>query len=127
MSSAEQYSRIDKIVEALGDDESLNVRLTHDVNYKRATQQIAELNLKMAYYNSLQSDANNRLDLLDFSKIENMRLSDGDVLAFTDSMLMERGIDPTQMTSHAKARALYGDMIDDQPIPLNSGDDEIEE
>ena len=96
MSSAEQYSRIDKIVEALGDDENLNVRLTHDVNYKRATQQIAELNLKMAYYNSLQSDANNRLDLLDFSKIESMRLSDGDV-------------------------------IDDQPIPLNSGDDEIEE
>jgi hypothetical protein len=65
--------------------------------------------------------------LLDFSKIESMRLSDGDVLAFADSMLMERGIDPSQMTSHAKARALYGDMIDDQPIPLNSGDDEIEE
>ncbi len=114
--SAEQYSRIDKIVEALCNDESLNVRLTHDVNYKRATQQIAELNLKMAYYNSLQSDANNRLDLLDFSKIESMRLSDGDVLAFADSMLMERGIDPSQMTSHAKARALYGDMIDDQLI-----------
>ncbi len=116
--TAEQYARIDKLVEALGDDQTLSVRLTHDVNYKRATQQIADFNLKIAYYNSQQSNDSERLDMLDFSKIKSMRLSNKDVHAFADSLLMERGIDASQMTSHAKARALYGDMIDDQLIKV---------
>lgn len=114
--TAEQYARIDKMAEALANDETLSVRLTHEVNYKRATQQIAELNLKIAYYNSQQSDDKHRLDMLDFAKINNMRLSNKDVVDFTDSMLMAQGIDPSQMTTHAKARALYGDLIDDQLI-----------
>lgn len=116
--SAEQYARLDKMAETLVEDEALAVRLTHSVNYKRATQQLADLNLKIGYYNSIQSDDERRLDMLDFSKIQEMKLSNSDVLIFADSMLTVKGIDHTTMTSHAKARALYGDMADKQLLHI---------
>lgn len=112
--SAEQYARIDKMAEVLAEDSTLEVHLTHNVNYKRAIQQIADLNLKIGYYNSLQSEDNKRLDMLDFSRINEMKLSNSDVLIFADSMLTMQGIDHSAMTTHAKARALYGDIADQQ-------------
>jgi hypothetical protein len=112
--SAEQYARIDKMAEVLAEDSTLEVHLTHNVNYKRAIQQIADLNLKIGYYNSLQSEDNKRLDMLDFSRINEMKLSNSDVLIFADSMLTMQGIDHSAMTTHAKSRALYGDIADQQ-------------
>ena len=99
---------------ALKEDSSLKVRLKQSINYERAEQEIAELNLKMAYYNSMQTDADQRLDMVDLARINDMRLSNKEVKEFADSQLIARGIDPTHLTSHAKARALYGDIIDRQ-------------
>ncbi|MBR2867334.1 MAG: DUF748 domain-containing protein [Alistipes sp.] len=106
---SEHYARLDKMAEALREDGNLKVRLTQRVNYDRAVQRIADLNLKIAYYNATQGDENGYLDMLDFTRIRDVKLSGRAVKAFADSMLLGRGIDPSNMTSHAKAKALYGD------------------
>lgn len=106
---SEHYARIDKMAETLREDGTLKVRLTQRVNYDRAVQRIADLNLKIAYYNATQGDENGYLDMLDFTRIRDVKLSGRAVKAFADSMLVARGMDHTNMTSHAKAMALYGD------------------
>ena len=112
--TSEQYARLDNMAAALKEDSSLKVRLKQSINYERAEQEIAELNLKMAYYNSTQTEADKRLDMVDLARINEMRLSNKEVTEFADSQLVGRGIDPTHLTSHAKAKALYGDIIDRQ-------------
>lgn len=112
--NSEQYARLDKMAEALKEDNSIKVRMIQRVNYERATRDIADLNLKMAYYNSTQANPNERLDMLDFVRINEMRLSRKEVSEFADSQLIARGIDPQHMSTHDKARALYGDLIDTQ-------------
>ena len=117
--TSEQYARLDNMAAALKEDSSLKVRLKQSLCYERAEQQIADLNLKMAYYNSTQADANKRLDMVDLARINEMRLSNKEVAEFADSQLIARGIDPTHMTTHAKAKALYSDIIDRQITMLN--------
>ena len=111
---SEQYARLDAMAEALKEDSSIKVRLTQRVNYKRAAQQLANLNLKIAYYNHTQGAEQGYLDMLAFSRINDMKLSNKEVLQYADSLLTARGINPTHMTSQAKAMTLYGDMIDGQ-------------
>lgn len=118
--TSEQYARIDKMAEALKEDESLKVRLTESINYERASREIADLNLKMAYYNSTQTDTDKRLDMLDLVRINEMRLSHKEVSEFADSQLIARGIDPSHLTSLAKAKALYGELVDRQITMLCS-------
>lgn len=112
--TSEQYARLDNMAAALKSDSTIHVRLTQRVNYQRAVQRIADLNLKIAYYNSMQATEGEYLDMLDFSRIAEMRLSGREVIEFADSQLLVRGIDPSHMSSHAKAMALYGDMVDEQ-------------
>lgn len=107
--TAEHYARIDKMAETLKGDEELSVCLKQSLNYHKAEQEVANLNLKMAYYNSKQTEEGKRLDMLDFAQINNMTLADHDVHAFADSMLVARGIDPAYMSMAAKARTLYGE------------------
>ena len=111
---SEHYARLDKMAEMLKEDPSLSVRLTQRVNYDRAVQRLADLNLKIAYYNATQGNENGYLDMLDFVRIKDMRLSGKGVVAFADSMLVSRGIDPQMMTLHAKAKTIYGDMAGGQ-------------
>ena len=47
-----------------------------------------------------------------------MKISGSAVRDFADSMLVARGIDPHGMTSHDKAKRLYGDMADEQLLRL---------
>ena len=112
--SSEQYARLDKMAQALKDDETMKVRLEQRVNYQKARREISELNLKMAYYNSTQTDGDKRLDMLELVRIQEMKLSGKDVSRFADSMLIARGIDPQHLSSHAKAEALYGEFVDMQ-------------
>ena len=98
----------------LKENPDLQVRLTQRVNYKRAKQRIADLNLKIAYYNSTQQNEDERFDMLDFAHISEMRLSRSEVANFADSQLMVRGIDPKRMSAAEKSMALYGDMVDEQ-------------
>lgn len=112
--NSEHYARLDSMAEALKEDTTLRVRLTQRVNYARAREQLAQLDLKIAYYNSTQSSPDKRLDMLDFARIKDMRLSRSEVSEFADSQLVVRGLNPATMSSTAKAMALYGDMVDRQ-------------
>lgn len=117
---SEQYARLDAMAQALKDDPNIQVRLTQRVNYNRAVRNIADMNLKMSYYNATQVHEGEFLDMLDFSRIEQMRLSGDAVNAYADSLLLQRGIDPSHMNIHAKAMALYGDVIDNQLTQMMS-------
>ena len=112
--TSEHYARLDKMAETLKGDETMKVRLVQRVNYQRARREIADLNLKMAYYNSCQTESEKRLDMLDFARIQDIKLSGKDVVAFADSLLVARGINPQHLSTHAKAETLYGDIIDMQ-------------
>lgn len=112
--NAEHYARMDEMAAALKEDNTIKVRLTQRVNYDRARYRLADLDLKIAYYNSTQQNADERMDMLDFERIREMRLSRKEVAAFADSQLVARGIDPAHLTSENKAMALYGDMVDKQ-------------
>jgi hypothetical protein len=116
--NSEQYARLDKMAGALKEDETLSVRLTQRVNYTKARREIAELNLKMAYYNSTQLEPNKRLDMLDLVLIQEMKLGNKEVGLFADSLLIAKGVDPQHLSTHAKAEALYGDVVDMQLIRL---------
>lgn len=117
---SEDYARIDAMAEAIKADTTLKVRLTPRVNYKRAVQKISDLNLKIAYYNATEGSQSGFLDMLDFARINDMKISGSAVRDFADSMLVARGIDPQGMTSHDKAKRLYGDMADEQLLRLIS-------
>lgn len=112
--NAEHYARMDEMAAALKEDNSIKVRLTQRVNYNRARYRLADLDLKIAYYNSTRQNADERMDMLDFERIREMRLSRKEVAAFADSQLLKRGIDPTHLTAENKAMALYGDIVDQQ-------------
>ncbi len=111
---SEHYARIDTMAMTLKNDTTLRVRLTPKVNYKRAVQRISELNLKMACYNASRERDSTFIDMLDFVRIKDMKLSGSDIRAYADSLLISRGISPVGMTTQAKAKLLYGDLADQQ-------------
>lgn len=111
---SEHYARIDTMAMTLKSDTTLRVRLTPKVNYKRAVQRISELNLKMACYNASKDRDSAYLDMLDFVRIKDMKLSGSDIRAYADSVLINRGISPAGMSTQAKAKLLYGDLADQQ-------------
>lgn len=111
---SEHYARIDTMAMTLKSDTTLRVRLTPKVNYKRTVQRISELNLKMACYNASQHRDSAYMDMLDFVRIKDMKLSGSDIRAYADSVLLSRGISPVGMSTQAKAKMLYGDLADEQ-------------
>lgn len=115
---AQHYARLDGMAEALREDDAVKVRLTQRVNYERAAQRLSDLNLRIAYYNATEGRDSGYLDMLDFARIQDMRLSSRRVAEFADSQLLRRGIDPSRMTPQAKARSLYSDMVDGQLVNL---------
>lgn len=115
---SEHYARLDKMAEALKEDDNVRVRLTQRVNYNRAAQRLANLNLKIAYYNHTQGDAQGYLDMLAFSRINDTKMSNKDVIAYADSLLTERGFDPNKMKTAEKAMTLYGDVVESQMVQL---------
>lgn len=123
--SAEQYAHIDKMAAALVEDDELKVSLTQYLNYERTKQLIADLDLKIAYYNSTRTDTSERLDMLDFSRIEQMHIANSDIISYADAQLIARGIDPTHLSSAQKAMTLYGDMVDRQLEELMSHRDRV--
>lgn len=115
---SEHYARLDNMANALKGDSTLRVRLTQRVNYKRATQRIANLNLKIAYYNYKHGDEDGYLDMLAFSQINDTKMSNKEVIAYADSLLTARGIDPSHMNAENKAMQLYGDVVEEQMVQL---------
>lgn len=115
---SEHYARLDNMAAALKEDSSVRVRLTQRVNHRRASQRLANLNLKIAYYNHTQGAENGYLDMLAFSRINGMKISNKAVVAYADSLLLARGLNPSQMNTSSKAMTLYGDVVDKQMVEL---------
>ena len=115
---SEHYARLDKMAEALKNDNSVQVRLTQRVNYKRAAQRLSNLNLKIAYYNHKHGAESGYLDMLAFSRINDVKMSNKDMIKYADSLLVARGIDPSSMNTQGKALALYEDVVEGQMVQL---------
>ena len=115
---SEHYARLDKMAEALKEDSTVKVRLTQRVNYKRDVQRLANLNLKIAYYNYKHGEEKGYLDMLAFSRINDTKMSNKAVVKYADSLLRARGIDPTMMNTQTKAMTLYGDVVDKQIVQM---------
>jgi hypothetical protein len=59
--------------------------------------------------------------MLELIRIQEMKLSGKEVAEFADSQLIARGIDPQHLSTHAKAEALYGDIVDMQLSRMMEG------
>ena len=115
---SEHYARIDSMANTLKGDTTLSVRLKPRVNYRRAVRTLSDMNLKMAYYNATEGRESGYLDMLDFARINDMKLSGDGISQYADSMLMAQGINPVGMSAHAKAEVLYGNIVDEQLVSV---------
>lgn len=111
---SEQYSRFDRMAEELKQEGDMKVRVVQRINYAKAVKRLAQIDMKIAYYNSMQAEPGHRLDMLDFDRIAEMKLSSRQVAEFADSQLVVKGVDPRHMSSDEKAMALYGEHVDGQ-------------
>lgn len=111
---SEQYSRFDRMAEELKQEGDMKVRVVQRINYAKAVKRLAQIDMKIAYYNSTQAEPGHRLDMLDFDRIAEMKLSSRQVAEFADSQLVVKGVDPRHMSADEKAMALYGEHVDGQ-------------
>lgn len=111
---SEQYSRFDRMAEELKENDDMKVRVVQRINYAKAAKRLAQIDMKIAYYNSTQAEPGHRLDMLDFDRIGEMKLSSRQIAEFADSQLYAKGMDPRRMSSDDKAMALYGGYVDGQ-------------
>lgn len=111
---SEQYSRFDGMAEELKQEGDMKVRIVQRINYDKAVKRLAAIDMKIAYYNSTQAEEGHRLDMLDFDRIAEMKLSSRQVAEFADSQLVVKGLDPRHMSTDEKAMALYGEYVDGQ-------------
>lgn len=111
---SEQYARFDRMAEELKQEGDMKVRVVQRINYAKAVKRLAEIDMKIAYYNSTQAEEGHRLDMLDFDRIAEMKLSSRQVAEFADSQLVVKGVDPRHMSVDEKAMALYGEYVDGQ-------------
>ena len=111
--TSEQYATLDKIAQALHDKPEMKITLTQRANRDAALRKLAEINLKMAYYNA-SLPAERHLSMLDFERIEAMNLKSEDIVRFADSLLDARNVVPRPSSPAEKAMALYGDTSREQ-------------
>lgn len=111
---SEQYMRFDRMAEELKQEGDMKVRIVQRINYSKAVKRLAQIDMKIAYYNSTQAEPGHRLDMLDFDRIAEMKLSSRQVAEFADSQLVIKGVDPRHMSADEKAMALYGEYVDGQ-------------
>ena len=96
------------MADILRDKPDMQIGLTQRINRSKAIGRLAELNLKMACYNSTLP-AGERLSMIDFERIQATKLKSDEVMRFADSLLALRGIDGSKLSGTRKALALYED------------------
>ena len=106
--NTDQYATLDKVADILRDKPDMQIGLTQRINRSKAVGRLAELNLKMACYNSTLP-AGERLSMIDFERIQATKLKSDEVMRFADSLLALRGIDGSKLSGSRKALTLYGD------------------
>lgn len=106
--NTDQYATLDKVADILRDKPEMQIGLAQRINRSKAVGRLAELNLKMACYNSTLP-AGERLSMIDFERIQATKLKSDEVMRFADSLLALRGIDGSKLSGSRKALTLYGD------------------
>lgn len=106
--NTDQYATLDKVADILRDKPEMQIGLAQRINRSKAVGRLAELNLKMACYNSTLP-AGERLSMIDFERIQETKLKSDEVMRFADSLLALRGIDGSKLSGTRKALALYED------------------
>ena len=106
--NTDQYATLDKVADILRDKPDMQIGLTQRINRSKAIGRLAELNLKMACYNSTLP-AGERPSMIDFERIQATKLKSDEVMRFADSLLALRGIDGSKLSGSRKALTLYGD------------------
>lgn len=106
--NTDQYATLDKVADILRDKPEMQIGLAQRINRSKAVGRLAELNLKMACYNSTLP-AGERLSMIDFERIQETKLKSDEVMRFADSLLALRGIDGSKLSGSRKALTLYGD------------------
>ena len=106
--NTDQYATLDKVADILRDKPEMQIGLAQRINRSKAIGRLAELNLKMACYNSTLP-AGERLSMIDFERIQATKLKSDEVMRFADSLLALRGIDGSKLSGSRKALTLYGD------------------
>lgn len=96
------------MADILRDKPEMQIGLAQRINRSKAVGRLAELNLKMACYNSTLP-AGERLSMIDFERIQETKLKSDEVMRFADSLLALRGIDGSKLSGSRKALTLYGD------------------
>lgn len=96
------------MADILRDKPEMQIGLAQRINRSKAVGRLAELNLKMACYNSTLP-AGERLSMIDFERIQATKLKSDEVMRFADSLLALRGIDGSKLSGSRKALTLYGD------------------
>lgn len=108
--TSEQYASLDKIAQALQDKPDMHIVLTQRVNMRRALPRQAAGALRMAYAEHLKSaDTTGRqpMSMLEYEKIQQTDIRTPAIMAFADSLLVQRGISPQGLSADDKALALY--------------------
>lgn len=106
--TSEQYSRLDRLAEMVKQRPEIRLTLTQKINRQRALARNAEMMLKIAYYNSVQSDSTKRMSMLDFESATSLQLKSDGITSFADSLLLANGNDSLPSNNTLKALALYG-------------------
>lgn len=107
--NTDQYATLDKIADMLRDKPEMQIGLAQRINRSKAVGRLAELNLKMACYNSILPEGE-QLSMIDFERIQATKLKSDEVMRFADSLLTLRGIDGSKLSGTRKAITLYGDL-----------------
>lgn len=87
--NTDQYATLDKVADILRDKPEMQIGLAQRINRSKAVGRLAELNLKMACYNSTLP-AGERLSMIDFERIQETKLKSDEVMRFADSLLALR-------------------------------------
>lgn len=114
--TSEQYASLDKLAQALKEKPGMKISLVQNIAWDNAVKQLSANNLKMAYYNHttpIPADGQ-RLSMVDFDKIKEINFKSEEVIAFADSLLRVKGIEPTTLGNSDKPMRLYEDMAREQ-------------
>ena len=105
--NTDQYATLDKVADILRDKPEMQIGLAQRINRSKAVGRLAELNLKMACYNSTLP-AGERLSMIDFERIQATKLKSDEVMRFADSLLALRGIAGSKLSGRRHALTLSG-------------------
>ncbi|MEG2061977.1 MAG: DUF748 domain-containing protein, partial [Alistipes sp.] len=115
--TSEQYASFDKIAKMLQEKPEMHIALTERINRQRALPLQAETVLRMDYAQHLhRADSTAaaaaqrpQLSMIEFEQIQQLDIRTPPIVAFADSLLIQRGIATQGLSPTEKAVALFSE------------------